>query len=94
MVTYDARATNDVCDGYDAVFSRIVSEFKHLGRTLENTDNDWPAVKRAVQQACMTWRQLGKTQQAGPKVMASIYRAVVQSSVCVILPPPVLAIQR
>jgi hypothetical protein len=61
---------------------KTVSEFKYLGRTLENTDNDWPAVKRAVLRARMTWGRLGKvlsSQRAGSKVMASIYRAVVQA---------------
>jgi hypothetical protein len=51
-----------------------LSEFKYFGRTLDNTDNDWPAVKRAVLRARMTWGRL-----AGPKVMTSIYRAVVQA---------------
>jgi hypothetical protein len=60
----------------------IVSEFKYLGRILDNNDSDWPAVKRAIQRARMTWGRLCRilsSKRATPEAMASIYRAVVQA---------------
>jgi hypothetical protein len=61
---------------------KTVPEFKYLGRMLSNDDSDWPAVKRAVQRAQVTWGRLGRilsSDKASPKAMASIYRAVVQA---------------
>jgi hypothetical protein len=37
---------------------KSTNEFKYLGRVLERNDNDWPAVRRAIQRGQMVWGRL------------------------------------
>ena len=37
-----------------------VENFKHLGRMLDRTDDDWPAVGRNIRKACQVWSCLEK----------------------------------
>ena len=56
--------------------------FKYLGRMLEQSDEDWPEVRKNVDKACQVWSQLGKLlrrEGAELQVSAMFYRAVVQS---------------
>ena len=59
-----------------------VSEFKYLGRVVKNDDDDWPAVNQNVKKATATWGRICKIlskEGANPKVMATVYKAVVQA---------------
>lgn len=61
---------------------RNVSEFKYLGRVVENSDNDGPAVNRNLTKARVAWGRLGRIlsqEGANPASMASVYKAVVQA---------------
>ena len=37
-----------------------VETFKYLGRTLYQTDYDWPAVKQNIMHSRLVWGRLGK----------------------------------
>ena len=41
-------------------FIEGVKTFKYLGRILDQSDNNWPAVLWIVGKACRVWIQLGK----------------------------------
>jgi hypothetical protein len=59
-----------------------VNEFKYLGRILEKSDCDSPAINRNIKQARIAWSRLGKIltkERTNMKAMASVYRAVVQA---------------
>ena len=61
-------------EGYDMVEG--VVNFKYLGKTLDQMDDDWPVVSRNIV------RVLGKLMRgegAEPKVSAMLYRAVEQA---------------
>ena len=58
-----------------------MAQFKYLGRTLDQTDNNWTAVKRGVKWAQKSWWRLVKMLQregADTKVLVMFYRAVFQ----------------
>ena len=38
----------------------VVANFKYLGRTLDQTDGNWPAVRRNYKQAQRVWGRLRK----------------------------------
>jgi hypothetical protein len=60
----------------------IVSEFKYLGRVIKNNDDDWSAVNQNVKKATATWGRVCKIlskEEANPKAMATVYKAVVQA---------------
>ena len=59
-----------------------VPTFQYLGRPLDQTDDDWPAVRQNIMRARSVWGRLGKIlgrEGADPKVSARFYRAVVQA---------------
>jgi hypothetical protein len=64
---------------------RTVGEFKYLGRILDKSDNDWPAIQWAINQAQAIQAVQGhqqhflETDGAGVISMMSIYKAVVQA---------------
>ena len=37
-----------------------VENFKYLGQTLDQTDDDWPAVRQKIMRARLIWGRLGK----------------------------------
>ena len=39
---------------------RAMTEFKHLGRVLKNTDDDWPAVAGNIRKARASWGRLAR----------------------------------
>ena len=56
-----------------------VANFKYMGRKLDQTDYDWPVVRRNVKRAQRVWGMLGKLlrrEGADPKVAEMFYRAV------------------
>ena len=59
-----------------------VENFKYMGRSLEQTDNDWPDVRRNLMRAWRVWGRLGKMlrrEGADPKVAAMVYWVVTQA---------------
>jgi exonuclease III len=59
-----------------------VNQFKYLGRILDNKDSDIPAVEKNLQKARQKWARLSRIlskESANPKVMASFYKAIIQS---------------
>jgi hypothetical protein len=64
---------------------KTVSEFKYLGRVVKNNDDDWSAVNQnMLKKATATWGRilckiLSKEGGANPKVMATVYKAVMQA---------------
>jgi hypothetical protein len=59
-----------------------VSEFKYLGQVVKNNHDDWSAVNQNVKKATATWGRICKIlskEGANPKVMATVYKAVVQA---------------
>jgi hypothetical protein len=59
-----------------------VSEFKYLGRILDSKDSDIPAVEQNLRKARQKWGRISRIlskESAKPRVMASFYKAIVQS---------------
>jgi hypothetical protein len=59
-----------------------VNEFKYLGRILDNKDSDIPAVEQNLRKARQKWGRISRIlskESAKPRVMASFYKAIVQS---------------
>ena len=59
-----------------------VATFRCLGRTLDQTDDDWLASRRNIMHARSVWGRLGallRQEVADPRVAAMFYRAVVQA---------------
>ena len=59
-----------------------VVTFRYLGRPLDQTDDDWPVVRRNIMHVRLVWgRMVTMLQQEGadPRVAAMFYRAVVQA---------------
>ena len=59
-----------------------VATFRYLGRTLDQTDDDWTEVRRNIVRARFFWWGLGTLLQwegADPRVAEIFYRAVVQA---------------
>ena len=60
-----------------------VEIFKYLGRTLDQTDDDWPAVRQNIMHARLVRGRLGtllRREGAEPKVSAMFYRVVAQAA--------------
>ena len=58
-----------------------VENFKYLWRTLDQTDDDWPAVWLSIMRARSVWGRLGTLiiwKGAETKVSVMFYRAVIQ----------------
>ena len=58
-----------------------VVQFKYLGRPLDQTDDDWPAVRKNINRAWKVWgilRKILKSEGADIKVSVVFYRLVVQ----------------
>ena len=63
------------------VQTRAVTEFKYLGRVLNNMDDYWPAVAGNIRKARANWGRLARIlgrEGADPKVSRSFYTAVTQ----------------
>jgi hypothetical protein len=59
-----------------------VKEFKYLGRILDESDDDWPALQSNLKKARAKWGRIGRIlsrEQANPRVMATFYKAIIQS---------------
>ena len=59
-----------------------VMQFQYLGRTLEETDSDWPAVHQKTRKMRLVWRRLGKLLQwegEYSQVSDLFYRAMTQA---------------
>ena len=55
---------------------------KYLGRSLDQTDDDWMAVRQNIMRASLVWGRMGtllRQEGAYPKVLAMFYRAVAQA---------------
>ena len=60
---------------------RAVTEFRYLGRVLNDTDDDWPAVAGNIRKAREIWGRLARVlgrEGTDPKVSCSFYTAVTQ----------------
>ena len=56
-----------------------VENFKYLGGTLDQTDNDWPVVRKNIMRKSLVWGRLGtllRQEGAEPKVSTMFYRVV------------------
>ena len=76
------RATFSLTGEDDVECIERVKTFKYLGRILDRSVDDWPAVLRNVREACRVWSRLGKLlrrEGAEPRVSAMFYRTVVQA---------------
>jgi exonuclease III len=74
-----AEAVVFTVNGYQI---KNVREFKYLGRILDNHDNDLPAVEQNLRKARQKWGRIGRIlskESAKPRVMASFYKAIIQS---------------
>ena len=59
-----------------------VMTFRNMGRPLEQTGDDWTAVRRKIMRARLVWGILGtllRREGVDPRVTAMFYRAVVQA---------------
>ena len=59
-----------------------MENFKYLWRTLDQTDDYWPALWRNIMCARLVWGRLGtliRREGADPRVAEMFYRAVVQA---------------
>ena len=59
-----------------------VTEFKYLGRMMQDNDDDDAAYRRQLQRARQKWARFGQVlrkQEATPKVMGYFYKAVIQA---------------
>ena len=59
-----------------------VPTFRYLGRHLDQTYDDWPAVRGNIMNKSSVWGRIGTLLQwegEDPKVSASFYREVVQA---------------
>ena len=59
-----------------------VAKFQYLGRPLDKTKNDWPAVRWNVNQARRVWGRLGKMlrkEGAETRVVEVFYQAAAQA---------------
>jgi hypothetical protein len=60
-----------------------VTNFKYLGRIINNEDEDLPAVEKQLMKARMTWGRIGKLlkkkTKSNPKVMSIFYKVIIQS---------------
>ena len=59
-----------------------VENFKYLGQSLHQTDDDWPEVWRNIMRARLFWGGLGtliRQEGVDPKLVAVFYRAVIQA---------------
>ena len=62
-----------------------VVNFKYLGRTLDQMDDDWPTVRQNIMRARFSWGRFGTLLQregADPRVSAMFHRAAEQAVVC------------
>jgi hypothetical protein len=59
-----------------------VKEFKYLGRILDESDDDWPALQSNLKKARGKWSRIGRilsSEKAEPRIMATFYKAIIQS---------------
>ena len=75
-----SEATFSLTGDEEAEHIEGVGVFKYLGRMLDRSDNDWPAVLHNIRKARQVWRRLGKLlrrEGADPEVLSKFYHAVV-----------------
>ena len=75
------RATSEKAFHAYGIQMRAVTEFKYLGRVLNNTDDYWPAVAGNIRKARANWGRLARImgqEGADPKASHSFYTAVTQ----------------
>ena len=61
---------------------------KYLGRTLDQTDDDWTVVSQNIMHARSVWRRLGtllRQEEVEPRVSAMFYRVVEQAILLYVL---------
>ena len=61
---------------------KSTTEFRYLGRILDNEDNDEAAVQRNIARARQKWGMIGRIlsqNHTSPQAMASFYNAIIQS---------------
>ena len=61
---------------------KVTKQFKYLGRILDDTDKDQPAISRNLQRAREKWGMIGRIlskKGADPKIMGSFYKVIIQS---------------
>ena len=59
-----------------------VENFKYLGQNLDQTDDDWPSVRKNIMRARLVWGRLGtlmRREGAEPRVLEMFDRAVAQA---------------
>jgi hypothetical protein len=59
-----------------------VSQFKYLGRLLDEDDKDGPALQANLEKARQKWCRIGRIlsrEQATPRIMATFYKAIIQA---------------
>ena len=59
-----------------------VTTFRYLGRSLDQTDDDWPDVRKNIMRARSVWGRLGtllQREEEEPRVSEIFYRAVMQA---------------
>ena len=59
-----------------------VGSFKNIGRLMDWSDDNWPAVLHNIRKAMQVWRRLGELlcrEGAYTTVLEEFYRAVVQA---------------
>ena len=59
-----------------------VAKFKYLGKTIDQTDDDWPSVRQHIMRAKLVWGRLGTLmirEGEEPRVLEMFDRAVAQA---------------
>jgi hypothetical protein len=77
------KTARDVVFEVSGVPIENVKEFLYLGRTVEENDDDEPAIQRNLKRAREKWSKIGRIlsrEGANPRTMATFYKAIVQST--------------
>ena len=78
----DQEAAEGISFTVDGASIRRVTQFKYLGRILDEADNDNHAVDRQLQKARGTWARVGRilsSQTTDARVRGFFYKAILQS---------------
>jgi hypothetical protein len=76
------KAAKDIVFNVQGTPIENVKSFKYLGRTLDENDDDWPALKQNLNKAHAKWTRIRRVlsrEKANPKAMASFYKAIIQA---------------
>jgi hypothetical protein len=77
------KMARDVVFEVSGTLIENVKEFVYLGRTVEENDQDEPAIQRSLKRARAKWSKIGRIlsrEGANPRTMATFYKAIVQST--------------